>query len=91
MYTATLAGLRWKGIGHLGVVRVRPGGFEHAWQVARTAVQFGRAMPDWDVMSERQLRDRPRANSANSSLQYKSARQQQARNDDEIESSTGEA
>lgn len=56
MYTATLAGLRWKGISHLGVFSVRPGGFEHAWQVAHTAVQLGRAMPDWDVMSERQLR-----------------------------------
>lgn len=56
MYTATLAGLRWKGIAHLGVFSVRPGGFEHAWQVAQTAVGLGRAMPDWDVMSERQLR-----------------------------------
>ncbi len=56
MYTATLAGLRWKGIGHLGVFSVRPGSFEHAWQVAQTAVGLGRAMPDWDLMSERQLR-----------------------------------
>ncbi len=56
MYTATLAGLRWKGIGHLGTFSVRPGSFEHAWQVAQTAVGLGRAMPDWDVMSERQLR-----------------------------------
>ncbi|HEV7938418.1 MAG TPA: hypothetical protein VGP18_10400 [Solirubrobacteraceae bacterium] len=56
MYTATLAGLRWKGIGHLGTFSVRPGSFEHAWQVAHTAVQLGRAMPDWEVMSERQLR-----------------------------------
>ncbi len=56
MYTATLAGLRWKGIAHLGTFSVRPGSFEHAWQVAHTAVGLGRAMPDWDVMSERQLR-----------------------------------
>ncbi len=56
MYAATLAGLRWKGIGHLGVFGVRPGSFEHAWQVAHTAVQLGRAMPDWEVISERQLR-----------------------------------
>ncbi len=56
MYTATLAGLRWKGIAHLGTFSVRPGGFEHAWQVAQTAVKLGMAMPDWDVMSERQLR-----------------------------------
>lgn len=56
MYTATLAGLRWKGIGHLGTFSVRPGSFEHAWQVAHTAVQLAQAMPDWEVMSERQLR-----------------------------------
>jgi hypothetical protein len=56
MYTATLAGLRWKGIGHLGVFSVRPGSFEHAWQVAQTATDLGRAMPDWDLISERQLR-----------------------------------
>jgi hypothetical protein len=56
MYTATLAGLRWKGIGHLGVFSVRPGSFEHAWQVAHTAVQLAKAMADWEVMSERQLR-----------------------------------
>ena len=56
MYTATLAGLRWKGIAHLGVFSVRPGSFEHAWQVAQTATKLGKAMPDWDVMSERQLR-----------------------------------
>ncbi len=56
MYTATLTGLRWKGIAHLGVFNVRPGSFEHAWQVAQTATDLGRAMPDWDVMSERQLR-----------------------------------
>jgi hypothetical protein len=36
MYTATLAGLRWQGIAHLGVCNVRPGGFEHAWQVAQS-------------------------------------------------------
>lgn len=56
MYTATLAGLRWRGIAHLGVFSVRPGSFEHAWQVAQTAVGLGSAMPDWEVMSERQLR-----------------------------------
>jgi hypothetical protein len=56
MYTATLAGLRWQGISHLGVCNVRPGGFEHAWQVAHTATELGGAMPDWELMSERELR-----------------------------------
>ncbi len=56
MYTATLTGLRWQGISHLGVFSVSPGGFEHAWQVAHIAVELGDAMPDWELMSERELR-----------------------------------
>jgi hypothetical protein len=56
MYTATPTGLRWQGLSHLGVFSVRPGGFEHAWRVAHTAVEFGEAMPDWELMSERELR-----------------------------------
>ena len=56
MYTATLTGLRWQGISHFGVCSVRPGGFEHAWQVAHVAVELGDAMPDWELISERQLR-----------------------------------
>jgi hypothetical protein len=56
MYTATLTGLRWQGIAHLGVCNVRPGGFEHAWQVADTVIELGEAMLDWDLMSERELR-----------------------------------
>jgi hypothetical protein len=56
MYTATLAGLRWQGIAHLGVFNVPPGGFEHAWRVAHTAVELEHAMPDWDVVTEREIR-----------------------------------
>ena len=56
MYTATLAGLRWQGISHLGVFNVSPGGFEHAWQVAQSTIELGMAMLDWDLMSERELR-----------------------------------
>jgi|GEM_PF-2462219 len=56
MYTATLAGLRWQGIAPFGVFKVRPGGFEHAWQVAHTAVELQDAMPDWKVLSEREIR-----------------------------------
>lgn len=56
MYTATLAGLRWQGIARLGAFNMRPGGFEHAWQVAHTAVELGHAMPDWQVVSEREIR-----------------------------------
>lgn len=56
MYCATSAGLRWRDLGHLGVCRVRPGGFEHAWQVAQAAVELQACLPDWDVMSERMIR-----------------------------------
>ncbi len=56
MYTATPAGLRWQGISHLRACNIRPGSFEHAWQVAHTAVELGEAMPDWDLISERELR-----------------------------------
>jgi hypothetical protein len=56
MYTATREGLRWRGIDRLGVYRVGPGAFEHAWQVARVAVELHQAMPGWGVLSEREVR-----------------------------------
>lgn len=56
MYTATRAGLRWQGVDRLGVFRVGPGAFEHAWQVARVAVELHGAMPGWGVLSEREVR-----------------------------------
>jgi hypothetical protein len=56
MYSATQAGLRWQGLDRLGVCRVRPGSFEHAWQVAHAAVELHCAMPGWDVLSEREVR-----------------------------------
>jgi hypothetical protein len=56
MYTATSSGLRWQGLGRLHVCTVRPGGFEHAWQVAGVAVELRRAMADWDLLSERDVR-----------------------------------
>lgn len=56
MYTATSAGLRWQGLGHLGLGRVRPGGFEHAWQVVQIAVELYLSLPGWEILSERELR-----------------------------------
>lgn len=56
MYTATRAGLRWRGLDRLGVFRVGPGAFEHAWQVAQAAVELHCAMPGWNVLSEREVR-----------------------------------
>lgn len=56
MYCATTTGLRWQGLDRLGACRIRPGGFEHAWQVAQAAVELHDGLPDWDVMSERMIR-----------------------------------
>jgi hypothetical protein len=56
MYCATTAGLRWQGLGHLGAYRVRPGAFEHAWQVAQVAVELQACLPGWEVISERMIR-----------------------------------
>jgi hypothetical protein len=41
LYVATRAGLRWRGLGSLGVCSVRPGGFEHLGARKRR----GRAAP----------------------------------------------
>jgi hypothetical protein len=40
----------------MGVRKVNPGGFEHAWQIAQTAVDLGMRLPGWEVLSERELR-----------------------------------
>jgi hypothetical protein len=56
MYSATSAGLRWQGLDRLNVFKVRPGSFEHTWQVTSTAVELYRGLPDWDVLSEREIR-----------------------------------
>lgn len=56
LYTATLAGLRWQGLAFMNVRDVKPGGFEHAWQVAETVVHLYERLPGWDVLSDRELR-----------------------------------
>jgi hypothetical protein len=38
------------------VRQVMPGGFEHAWQVAETAVDIHVRLPDWEVLSDREIR-----------------------------------
>jgi hypothetical protein len=55
MYVATPAGLRWQGNERLGRYSLSPSGFEHAWQLARVAVEI-EAMGDWDLLSEREIR-----------------------------------
>jgi hypothetical protein len=56
VYAATAAGLRWRGLERLGVHQVRPGGYEHAWEVAQAAVELHRGLPGWEVLSEREIR-----------------------------------
>jgi hypothetical protein len=60
VYVATAAGLRWRGLERLGVHRVRPGGYEHAWEVAQAAVALHQGLPDWQVLSEREIRAQER-------------------------------
>jgi hypothetical protein len=57
LYLATADGLRWQGLGRLGVYRVSPGGFQHAREVATAAVALHRVLPaGWEVLSEREIR-----------------------------------
>lgn len=56
LYVASADGLRWCGLEYLGVQRISPGGFEHAWQVATVAAQPMK--PGWTLRSERDVRFR---------------------------------
>jgi hypothetical protein len=56
LYVASAEGLRWCGLERLGVYRVGPGGFQHAQQVATTAVAVHAGLPGWEVLSEREIR-----------------------------------
>jgi hypothetical protein len=57
LYIATADGLRWRGLQRLGVYRVSPGGFQHAQEVATTAVALHRSLPaEWEILSERKIR-----------------------------------
>jgi hypothetical protein len=60
LYVATAEGLRWQGLQRLGVCRVGPGGFVHAWEVAGAAVALERGFPGRPVLSEREIRVRER-------------------------------
>lgn len=56
LYTATKKGLRWQGLERLSPSKICAGDFEHAWQVARAAMRLHQALPDWDVVGEREIR-----------------------------------
>ena len=55
LYIATRRGLRWHGLQRLGH-RLSPAGFEHARQVATTAVQLHKGLAEWRLTGERELR-----------------------------------
>jgi len=56
LYIATAQGLRSCGLERLGPYRVSPGGFEHAQELASAAVALHRALPCWQLLSEREIR-----------------------------------
>jgi hypothetical protein len=58
LYLATTRGLRWCELERVGVPRLGPGGYEHAWQVASAAVALQVGLPDWEIIGERTLRTR---------------------------------
>lgn len=55
VYTATRRGLRRGGLVGLPVFQASPGGFEHAWEMASTAVALNRWLPGWELLAEREL------------------------------------
>ncbi len=57
LYIATRQGLRWTGLSRLGVLRLSPAGFEHAYQVAFVAADLHRLLSGWEVLGEREVRD----------------------------------
>ena len=56
LYVATAEGLRWTFQERLGVYRLGPGGFQHAWELAATAVALHAALPDHQQLSDREIR-----------------------------------
>jgi hypothetical protein len=58
MYVATREGLRWCGLQGLGLFRVSPSGFVHAWELARVAVALHWALEGWHMLSDREIRAR---------------------------------
>lgn len=55
LYVATRKGLRWRGLDGLGPCKVSDARFEHAWQIADAAVALAAGLPDWKVMSDREI------------------------------------
>lgn len=59
VYTATKRGLRWQKLSAFPLFQASPGGFEHAWRMASTALALYRELADWELFAERELRRLP--------------------------------
>ena len=55
LYVATRRALRWRGLDGLGPCRISAGRFEHAWQIADAAVALTTGLPDWMLLSDREI------------------------------------
>jgi hypothetical protein len=55
LYVATARGLRWRSLNGLGVCKISAATFEHAWQIADAAVTLAAGLPDWKILSDREL------------------------------------
>jgi hypothetical protein len=55
LLTATRKGLRWRGLSGLGTCEVSAARFEHAYQIADAAVALAAGLPDWQILSEREI------------------------------------
>ena len=56
LYLATPEGLRWTFNERRNAYRLGPGGFQHAWELAATAVALHNALPERTQLSDREIR-----------------------------------
>jgi hypothetical protein len=56
LYVATRYGLRWCGLGRMGVQRLGVASYEHAVQTASAHVGLEKLLPRWRVFSDREIR-----------------------------------
>jgi hypothetical protein len=55
LYVTTTRALRWRGLDGLGLRRISAATFEHAWQMADVAVALAADLPNWGVLSDREI------------------------------------
>jgi hypothetical protein len=55
LYWASTAGLSQCGLDRLSLWPCVPQEFDHAWQIAQVAVELMRGLPEWEVLSAREI------------------------------------